>query len=114
MTNVIENSNAVDLEMGARLLARYIDKDTPAMLWGPPGVGKSEAVQQAADERGIGFIDLRVATLEAVDLRGLPHVENNRAKWSIPDFFPDLDRDGPEGIFFLDEINHNRDTFAAC
>ena len=112
--NAIVNSNAVDLDIGAQLLAEYVNADTPAMLWGAPGIGKSEAVKQAAEERKIGFIDLRVATLEAVDLRGLPHVEDNRAKWSIPDFFPDLDRDGPEGIFFLDEINQNRDTFAAC
>lgn len=114
MTNAIETINAVDLDTGAQLLAEYVNADTPAMLWGPPGVGKSDAVKEAADARKIGFIDLRVATLEAVDLRGLPHVENNIAKWSIPDFFPREDRDGKEGIFFLDEINQNRDTFAAC
>lgn len=114
MTNAIETSNAVALDVGAELLAHYVDQNTPAMLWGAPGIGKSDVVKQAAESRKIGFIDLRVATLEAVDLRGLPHVENNIAKWSIPDFFPRLDRDGAEGIFFLDEINQNRDTFAAC
>ncbi len=113
MLNTVE-TNAVDLELGAELLGDYIDENTPVMLWSPPGVGKSETVEATAKARGIGFIDLRVATLEAVDLRGLPHVESNVAKWSIPDFFPQLDRDGAEGIFFLDEINQNRDTFPAC
>lgn len=113
MTNVA-NKTTVDLDLGAELLSAYIDENTPAMLWGAPGIGKSEVVKQEADKRGFGFIDVRVATLESVDLRGLPHVENNVAKWSIPDFFPRSGRDPDQGIFFLDEINQNRDTFPAC
>lgn len=73
------------------------------MIWGPPGVGKSAAVRQASQELGVAFIDLRVAQMNPVDMRGLPTVDKvkNQAKWLTPDFFPT----GGSGILFLDEMN---------
>lgn len=71
------------------------------MIWGPPGIGKSSIVAQAAAERGIDVLDLRLSQLAPTDLRGLPVPENGIARWFPPEFLP---RDG-EGILFLDEIN---------
>ena len=48
------------------------------------------------------FKDVRAALLDAVDLRGLPMVEDGKAKWAIPDFLP---QDPRGGIVFFDEIN---------
>ena len=42
----------------------------PVWLWGPPGVGKSSIVRQAARSIGYDFIDIRAALLDPVDLRG--------------------------------------------
>ncbi|MET0183025.1 MAG: AAA family ATPase [Caulobacterales bacterium] len=108
----------------ARLLKHYVYGNTPAMLWGPPGVGKSDIVAQLAaaerqargnDEKAYGFIDQRLTTLESVDLRGLPFIHDGKAVWANPDILPNADRDGKEGILFLDEINAApASTQAAC
>ena len=53
---------------------------TPVMLWGPPGVGKSQMVAQVAARHGVPVIDIRLSQMEPSDLRGIPfrsehHVE---------------------------------------
>lgn len=72
----------------------------PLFLWGPPGVGKSSLVRQAADRLRLKTIDIRAVLLDPVDLRGLPSVHEGRARWCQPDFLP---RDG-KGVLFLDEL----------
>ena len=44
----------------------------PLMLWGPPGIGKSTIIRELTEELDIGFIDVRLAQREPVDIRGLP------------------------------------------
>lgn len=77
---------------------------TPVMLWGPPGVGKSQLVQQVAARHGVPVIDIRLSQLEPSDLRGIPFRIENRVEWAIPSMLPDADRHWPAGILFLDEI----------
>lgn len=78
------------------------------MIWGPPGVGKSAGIRQAAHELNtkenpVSFIDLRLSQMNPVDLRGLPTINKTEgiAKWLAPEFLP---REG-RGILFLDELN---------
>jgi len=47
-------------------------RHTPVMLWGPPGVGKSQLVAQVAGKHGVPVIDIRLAQMEPTDLRGIP------------------------------------------
>lgn len=84
-----------------RSLQCLLDAQRPTFIWGPPGIGKSDLVRQVADLRKVLLRDLRVILLDAVDLRGLPHLADGQTRWAIPDFLP---RDG-EGILFLDELN---------
>lgn len=72
----------------------------PVMLRGAPGVGKSTIVRQIANNLGIGFIDIRLAEMERVDLAGLPSVKDGTTTWNVPSIFP---KDG-FGILLLDEI----------
>lgn len=72
----------------------------PLMIWGPPGVGKSQTVAQVAKDLGCDFIDLRIPLLDAVDLRGIPVTTSGTTKWMPPEFLP---RKG-KGFLFLDEI----------
>jgi hypothetical protein len=72
----------------------------PVYVWGKPGIGKSACINQAAQRRGIGFADVRVALLDPVDVRGLPTIENGITKWAPPEFLP---RTG-SGLLFLDEL----------
>ena len=41
---------------------------TPVMLWGPPGVGKSQMVAQVARKHGVPIIDIRLSQMEPSDL----------------------------------------------
>ena len=76
----------------------------PLLIHGAPGIGKSQIVKQVAEELGIGFIDVRLAEMDAVDIRGLPSVDNKNHSmtWNPPDFWP-RDPDS-KGILFLDEV----------
>jgi hypothetical protein len=77
---------------------------TPVMLWGPPGVGKSQIIAQVASRHAVPMIDIRLSQMEPSDLRGIPFRVDNRVEWAVPAMLPDAERHGPEGVLFLDEI----------
>lgn len=77
---------------------------TPVMLWGPPGVGKSQIITQVAARHGVTMIDIRLSQMEPSDLRGIPFRIDDRVEWAIPSMLPDANRHGLQGILFLDEI----------
>ena len=84
-------------------ITSLVEQKVPTFLWGAPGIGKSSIVKQIADEKDIGFIDLRLALMDPTDLKGIPFYdkESHTALWAPPAFLP---RQG-EGILFLDELN---------
>jgi hypothetical protein len=74
----------------------------PLMVWGAPGLGKSSILQKAARDQGIGFIDVRLAQREPVDIRGLPVPGPDGVKWLVSSDWP---RDPKSrGIILFDEI----------
>ena len=76
----------------------------PIMVWGAPGVGKSTAVRELTKELGIGFIDVRLAQREPVDMRGLPVPDEaeNSVKWLVSGEWP---RDpASRGVIMFDEL----------
>ncbi len=77
---------------------------TPVMLWGPPGVGKSQIVAQVAEKHQVQVIDIRLSQMEPTDLRGIPFRVGDMVEWAIPSMLPDIKRHGVCGILFLDEI----------
>ena len=84
-------------------LETLIDTDTPVFIHGSPGIGKSYIVNDIASKSGLEIIDIRLSQLDAVDLRGIPTINNDQTKWMPPVFLP-TDQDS-EGILFLDELN---------
>jgi MoxR-like ATPase len=74
------------------------------MLWGPRGVGKSSVVRQVAAHFGVPLVDLRLTTIEPVDIRGAIFADDRerRTVWFPPEFLPGPGE--PEGILFLDEL----------
>ena len=74
----------------------------PLMVWGAPGLGKSTIIRKAAEEFGIGFIDVRLAQREPVDVRGLPVPDRERkcVDWLVSGEWP---REG-RGILLFDEL----------
>ncbi|MCW5624712.1 MAG: AAA family ATPase [Burkholderiales bacterium] len=100
----------LDREYEASAAGRHV----PVMLWGPPGVGKSEIVHALAARHSVPVVDLRLSQLEPTDLRGIPFREGERVDWSIPAMLPDAHRHGPRGVLFLDEINAAPPTVTAA
>lgn len=49
-------------------LNTMLDVKQPVMLWGSPGVGKSDVVRQVAKHRNADLIDLRLSQIDPVDL----------------------------------------------
>ena len=83
------------------------------MLWGPPGVGKSQAVRQVAKEieqetgKRVAVTDVRLLLFNPIDLRGIPVANEDRtlAVWLKPKIFQ-MDGSGDVvNILFLDEIS---------
>lgn len=87
---------------------------TPVMLWGPPGVGKSQIVAKIAQRHSVPLIDIRLSQMEPTDLRGIPFRKGELVEWSIPSMLPDAGRHGPAGILFLDEITSAPPTVSAA
>jgi DNA polymerase III delta prime subunit len=76
---------------------------------GQPGVGKSAVIHQVAKELGCKLIEFRPGNHGIEDLIGLPNflTDDNGVQLSTfakPDWLPNADRDGEDGILFIDEF----------
>lgn len=122
---VERNMGALELtvdQMVKQLSTAYVSlikSNTPlkkfpsVMLWGPPGVGKSQGIRQVAKEiadktgKKVEITDVRLLLFNPVDLRGIPTANEDKtlAVWLKPKIFQ-MD-DSPEviNILFLDEIS---------
>ncbi len=91
----------------AALIEQYADptlRRRASMLWGTRGVGKSSIVRQLAEHFDVPLVDLRLTTIEPVDIRGAIYADDTLAKtvWFPPEFLPS--REQPDGVLFLDEL----------
>lgn len=108
-----------------------LDERIAAFIWGPVGIGKSEAVAQlararraaqiallkasrpvsehaaidAADRAYPCFIDIRLGMFDPVDLRGLPCNVDGKTAWLRPALWPTENPYGLETIIFFDEMD---------
>ncbi len=89
-------------------------KNLPSvMLWGPPGVGKSQGVRQIAKEiskrtgKEVKITDVRLLLFNPIDLRGIPtaNADKTLAIWLKPQIFQMDPCDDVINILFLDEIS---------
>ncbi|MCH5350897.1 MAG: AAA family ATPase [Clostridiales bacterium] len=122
--NEIKQSDIPSMSVGraVELLSRsytaVIKKGLPmrtfpsVMLWGPPGIGKSQAVRQIAREiECIGkkavVTDVRLLLFNPIDLRGIPtaNADKTLAVWLKPQIFKMDESDNIINILFLDEIS---------
>lgn len=83
------------------------------MLWGAPGVGKSQSVRQIAAQieqrtgKKVCITDVRLMLFNPVDLRGIPtaNAEKTLAVWLKPKIFQMDESEDTVNILFLDEIS---------
>ncbi len=87
---------------------------TPVMLWGPPGIGKSQMVFQVAQRHKVPVIDIRLSQMEPSDLRGIPFRVGEHVEWAVPAMLPNAERHGAQGFLFLDEITSAAPSVSAA
>jgi len=83
-------------------LSILLDANIPVFIHGSPGIGKSYIVGEMCKNRGWELLDVRLSQLDAVDLRGIPSIDEGETKWVPPVFLPKVEC---EGVLFLDELN---------
>lgn len=109
--------------MRPRNLLSILDKEflgaqtgthTPVMLWGAPGVGKSQMIAQVGERHDVPVIDVRLSQMEPSDLRGIPFRVDDTVEWAIPSMLPNAKTHGETGVLFLDEITSAAPSVSAA
>ena len=92
-----------------RAILRAQKAKRPLFLWGPPGIGKSDIVNQIGEHLDAHVIDVRLSLWEPTDIKGIPYFESNQNKmvWGPPRELPDAAwaTQHKNIILFLDEMN---------
>ena len=121
----------------ANTLKAYLKKDAlgnylipsvrqrPVLLMGPPGIGKTQIMEQIAAEEGVGLVAYTITHHTRQSAIGLPFIEKRTyggKEYSITEYtmseilasvYQMMERTGlTEGILFLDEINCVSETLA--
>jgi hypothetical protein len=90
-------------------IQKAMRKKRPVFIWGGPGIGKSELIDQITVSMEGYMIDLRLALMEPTDLRGMPYYnkEANNMSWAAPVDLPteEVAAQYPVVVLFLDELN---------
>ena len=94
------------------IVTRAMTAQRPIFLWGAPGIGKSELVEDIVNSGVLGnahMIDMRLALMEPTDLRGYPfrNPETNQMEWAPAVDLPteELAAQFDSIVLFLDELN---------
>jgi hypothetical protein len=106
-STALSREHEVTIAEALDLLEMLTDAGDSVMLWGAPGIGKTEAAHQLGRKKGRKVIEFHAALRETVDLRGIPvpNLKTRTTDWLVPSELPNAERDGPEGYLFCDEIN---------
>ena len=100
-------------------------RQRPILLMGPPGIGKTQIMEQAAAENGVGLVAYTITHHTRQSAIGLPVIEHRTyggeeatvTEYTMSEILASvyllMERTGlKEGILFLDEINCVSETLA--
>jgi hypothetical protein len=74
------------------------------LLVGKHGVGKSQLLERAAEEMGIGCIVRDLSLMEPPDLVGMPKLDGDTTRFLPPAWLPTEDKGG-KGLLIFEELN---------
>ena len=122
ITNTLKAYLAKD-ELGNYLIPPI--RQRPVLLMGPPGVGKTQIMEQVAAETGVGLVAYTITHHTRQSAVGLPFIEKRTyggEEFSVTEYtmseilasvYQLMEKTGlREGILFLDEINCVSETLA--
>jgi hypothetical protein len=97
----------VSVSVASACVRTLLRAQQPVMLWGSPGIGKSEVVAQIAASENRNLIDVRLLLFEPSDIRGIPFLTKNQegrdtVRWAENSIWPTDPND--TSIIFLDEM----------
>ena len=110
MSNAIDQSMHVTISQAKQLLVTAINAKLVPILYGAPGLGKSDIIRQIAVDRNLKVIDLRLSQCDPTDLMGFPSInkETGKASYLPMEMFPVEGDEVPKGysgwLLFLDEF----------
>ena len=94
----------VTLREAEKSIRRAMKRKRPVFVWGPPGIGKSDLMEQITGSFKRGWlIDLRMALMEPTDLRGIPYYNQaaNTMSWAHPVDLPTAEQAAEHDIVIL-------------
>ena len=97
-------TTADDYEASYRALAVCLAARVPAILWGPPGQGKTSVIRAIAAYQDRHLEILLASIREPQDFAGLPVIADGAARLVAPDWAQRLSG-VQNGILFTDEVN---------
>ena len=110
-------------EFGAYVIPSI--RQRPMLLIGPPGVGKTQIMEQISQECGIGLVAYTITHHTRQSAIGLPFIEKKKyggREYSITEYtmseivasvYSKIEKTGlKEGLLFIDEINCVSETLA--
>lgn len=105
--NVNAEFNAMRPSDMVQLITRCMKVGRPCMIWGPPGIGKSDIIAQIGVSQKRPVIDMRLLLMEPTDIKGIPYYnpETKEMRWAPPSELPKEGTGMDNAILFLDEIN---------
>lgn len=80
---------------------------TPIMIWGQPGIGKSQLIRQVGKNTNRPVIDIRLLLKDPTEIGGLPYFDpvTNDMKYARPSDLPDADGPFKDAIILMDELS---------
>lgn len=80
---------------------------TPVMIWGQPGIGKSQIIRQVGKATNRPVIDVRLLLKDPTEIGGLPYFdpESNEMRYARPSELPDANGKFANAIILMDELS---------
>jgi len=88
--------------------------NVPVILWGPPGIGKTDRITQLANELGWPLITVLASIRQPDDFAGLPWIHNGGVTMVPPDWGRTLSKIEGPAILFFDEISSTSNATQAA
>ena len=99
------NAREVTIRNAIEIVEQCYRVNKPVMLMGPPGIGKTTSLIEAAKNLGIGCKIKEGSSLDPTDVRGvfIPDMETHESFYTVPGIYP-IDADGEKGFLTIDEL----------